>query len=575
MNQILRRKKTLFRCIAFSLLIHLLCAFLLQRNPIWLYPPRPNPTSPSSEWLACMSKEEKTLILKASFLRGSVHTEFFEKSLEPTSEKGQIALRMNVSDPSHLPSQLPLTTYTSFHPNHLLVSNTETISEFTLPEEEPLHLPSYIPKDLLSLPVENPPITYIAPPAFYPEETIAIAPVPPKLELTVKLPEVTPWESTDLVSFFSLEKPTPPPKLHPKLFNSLPQLPTLEELETSTYSEEFDTDLVFMPLEDKPGYLFALTLIPRKNLQISKMKQHYMFLIDRANSIQKERLIETKIAILKALDELNPQDTFNLIVFDSKMEKFSVGQMSANKGSIAKAKEFLQKIELGSFFSPADLYKPLLMTVPYHVQEDEIYTAIVLTDGDSLSKKNALHSLFNQWTAYNQGKVTLYVVGMRGDKYLDSFDAICALNRGQCIETNTKKALRRRLLKLIKTIEAPIVKNIACQAFSRAPNAHVAIYPENTRTQHLYANQPYVLVGTADTLDDFILFIQGRIKDRWLNIKKTISFISARKGDISLKNQWALQKAYTVYQTYLKDKNPNHLSEIKTLIDPLELPAVF
>lgn len=574
MNQTFRRKKVLFRCIAFSLLIHMSAAALLERNPIWLYSPRDVHSPRESAWLACMSKEEREHILKMA-LDPTTSNRTAQKISEPRKETSKLAVQANIPDPSHLASQLPLATPANFNPTHLLVSNTEAIASFSLPSDEPLDLCSYIPKDLLLPFSEYPVVSNIAPPAtFHPEKEILIAQAAPQLQCSPEPLEIAYSEPLPKVSFLSLNN-SPPPALHPKLFNHLPALPTLEELETSSYSSEFDTDLIFLPLENEPGYLFALTLIPKEDLQLPKMKQHYMFLIDRANSIQKERLAQTKAAVYKALDELSVDDTFNIMAFDSKMEKFSAGQLPATKSSIARAKDFLQKIELGSFFSPADLYKPLLMTVPYQVREDEVYTAIVFSDGDSLSKKNVQTALFDQWTAYNQGKVAFYLVGMNGDKNLSSLNALCALNRGELALTNTKRGMRRKLLKLIKSIQTPIVKNISCQAFSRAPNAHVHIYPQNSRTQHLYAGQPYVIVGTADTMDDFILFVQGRTKDRWLNIKKKVSFLSAKKGDLSLKTQWALQKAYYVYGQYLISKNPDLLAEAKTLADPILLPAVF
>ncbi|MCC6127901.1 MAG: hypothetical protein IT584_01730 [Chlamydiae bacterium] len=574
MKQTFRRRKILFRCIAFSLLIHLGAAALLERNPIWLYSPRQVNSPSDSAWLACMSKEERELILKMA-LAPSLANATAQKISEPKKEAPQMGLQANIPDPSHLASQLPLTTPANFNPTHLLVSNAETIAQFSLPSDEPLDLCSYIPKDLL-LPLNEYPITpNLAPPAtFHPEKEILIAQPTPQMLCSAEPMEITYSEPPARVSFLSMQSSSPP-ALHPKLFNHLPELPTLEELETSSYSDEFDTDLVFLPLENEPGYLFALTLIPKEDLQLPKMKQHYMFLIDRANSIQKERLAQTKAAVYKALDELGADDTFNIMAFDTKMEKFSAGQQAVSKSSIARAKEYLQKIELGSFFSPADLYKPLLMTVPYQVREDEVYTAIVLTDGDSLSKKNVQTALFDQWTAYNQGKVAFYLIGMNGDKNLSSLSALCALNRGELSLTSTKRGMRRKLLKLLKSIQTPIVKNISCQAFSRAPNAHVRIYPQNSRTQHLYAGQPYVIVGTADTMDDFILFIQGRIKDRWLNIKKKVSFLSAKKGDASLKTLWSLQKAYYVYGQYLTSKNPEFLAEAKALADPVLLPTVF
>src|SRR5690606_37947021 len=101
------------------------------------------------------------------------------------------------------------------------------------------------------------------------------------------------------------------------------------------------------------GYVFALTLIPKPDLNLPKIRQHYTFLIDRSNSIQRERLLATKNAVHKALEELEPDDTFNIIVFDTKIEKLSPVPLPYSAESLAHAEAFLEKINLGSFFSPA------------------------------------------------------------------------------------------------------------------------------------------------------------------------------------------------------------------------------
>ena len=92
---------------------------------------------------------------------------------------------------------------------------------------------------------------------------------------------------------------------------------------------------------------------------------------------------------------------------------------------------------------------------------------------------------------------------------------------------------------------------------------------------HLYLEQPYVILGSAETLDDFILFVQGRIKGKWLNIKKTVSFLNAKRGSQSLKGEWALQRAYRLYELYLRDDNPGHLAEARLLLEPYDAQIAF
>src|SRR5262249_40142198 len=127
------------------------------------------------------------------------------------------------------------------------------------------------------------------------------------------------------------QEPTPPlalieegssKKLIPGLVPpTMPSFPSLDELEAASCADWFDLELISVPKEDGSGYLFAATLIPHSNLTIHKMRQDYTFLIDRSNSIQKDRLLAAKNAVRSALDELTPQDTFNILTFDNKVEK--------------------------------------------------------------------------------------------------------------------------------------------------------------------------------------------------------------------------------------------------------------
>lgn len=363
----------------------------------------------------------------------------------------------------------------------------------------------------------------------------------------------------------ALKSPQPP----------LPKFPTLDDLATDSHSDDFDIEFMCLPKENGPGYFFAVTLVPKSDLNLPKMRQHYSFLIDRSNSIQRERLLASKNAVLKALDELSPEDTFNIFVFDSKIDKLFSSPKAPTSSSIAQAASFLDKINLGSFFSPADLYNPLAIILPREIKEDELYTAILLTDGEPLVKPNARHNLLRNWTWQNNGNVALFTIAMGSDMQLANLDVASVLNKGRLSYSPTKRGLKRKLLKLMKNIHAPIAKNILCKAVSVSSKSRIKLYPEWPQTPHLYLNQPFVIMGSSDTMDDFILFVQGRLKDRWLNIKKPISFLHAKKGGSALKQEWALQQAYECYERYLIDNDPSHLAAAKELLSPYDIQIAF
>ncbi len=233
--------------------------------------------------------------------------------------------------------------------------------------------------------------------------------------------------------------------------------------------------------------------------------------------------------MLKALEELDLEDSFNIIAFDSKIEKFSPAPVPATSSSFRAAREFLNQVELGSFFSTTNIFKPLLLTIPSASQDDGLHTAILFSDGESLSKKMAQRELALDWTRYNNGRVSLFSIGVGGDPHLATLDVASAFNRGKILYPPTKKGIRRKLLKLMKTTGYPIAKDLIATAIPRSSQTKISLYPKPQQMPTLYRNEPYVILGKIDKLDNFILFIQGKLKNQWLNIRKTITFINAKR----------------------------------------------
>jgi uncharacterized protein YegL len=539
--------------------------FCFQRYSLWFSSPQ---TAQSVEnWLSLVDKNECDQILKKSFDRMQKE-EREETHLTPVHESVAPIAPIAKAPKEGVEEKKSIFFQLNFPLEETLLTNSFVLPTFSMPNQS-FNLLEHLPKDLI-IPSQI---------KLKPPRPILPIPTTPSVEVSAKAPNFHDSPRNLIVFSNAIElglsdemqkgKSTSPIPLP-----NLPKLPSLEELETSSYSESFDADLVFLPKEEEKGYLFALTLIPRPDLNLPPLTQAITFLIDRSNSIQQSRLAAAKAAVHKALSELSSQNTFNIIAFDAKMDKMSPNYLPCTGKSYAVAEAFLEKVQLGSFFASPDLYKPLFLTVPNQVGQGEIHTAILITDGESLHKKTMQEALFSHWTHYNAGRVTLFALGMN-DAQAPKLDAITLLNRGKSIHSATNRGMKRKLLKLLKTIQNPIAKNISCHAMSKSPNGKIVLYPKASQLPHLYLDQPYVILGEVETLDDFILFIQGRLKSSWLNIRKTISFLNARKASSTLKEEWALQKALILYEKYVEDADPKYLVEAEKLLQPLKLPVAF
>ena len=545
-------RRLLAFCIFISLFLHFLFLLMLQNHSVWF---SASIHAKASDAIDSLRKEQ---ILKETFQTLSKN----EKAAKSEPQKIKMSEPFVYSLPDKQADQVERVSFQQAHRDvNMRTTHLDYIPAIRPPSQTTIEL-NLTGFSMSSQP--NPPENRVqlAPLQKHPEWPVALAALmPPKIE-TLHIPMIA-YENRSLDTPQMLDQsaarralltiPNPP----------LPSFPTLDELETSTYSDFFDLDLVCLPRQEESGYLFAITIIPRADLQLPKLHQHYNFLIDRANCIQRDRLLASKNAVLKALDELSPDDTFNIIVFDSKVEKLFSGSKSPDGVSIAQAKAFLDKVSLGSFFAPADLYKSLLLTLPEQIQDDELYTTILMSDGENLGKKSALHSILQTWTWQNSNRVALFTIGMSSDPQLANLDVASALNKGRLYTSPTKTGIKRKLLKLMKNIQTPIAKNISCHAIHKSSSHSIELYPGSDELPHLYLDQPFVIIGVSDSLDDFILFVQGRLKDRWMNIKKTISFVNAKKGSSIFKRGMGspsslslLQALYARCQSFASGRGP-------------------
>lgn len=552
-------KRLLTFCILISLSVHGLFLLFIRHHSVWFVQPldsRPAQASVSQrkqailkETFLALTKKEPTSAIEPKTIANS---ESFSQELPPFHNTPAAHHPRTFTQSKLIYSTPTFSTISPSHPSKLEL-NLPELMVLTHPQPKEIHAPVAFPRQHL----QTASMSQLNGPHFEP------------LQMQLVHPDRTPT-SMDLVDQNISRKPL---LTIPNV--SMPSFPTLNELETSIYSDYFDLDLVCLPKEKGPGYLFAVTLLPRADLNLPKLRQQYYFLIDRANSIQKDRLSATKNAVLKALEMLAPDDTFNIIAFDSKVDKLFSCPKSPDVISISQAKIFLDQVNLGSFFAPADLYNPLLLTLPNPVRDDEVNTAILLTDGENLSKKSSIRAILQAWTRQNNGAVSLFTVGMNNDPQKSTLHLTSAFNRGQFFGSPTQRGLKRKLLKLMQNIQTPLAKNITVRGISKSQNSSIELHAGFRTSPHMYLDQPFVIIGQCDANDEFILFVQGRLKDRWMNIKKNISFINAKKGGTSLLEEWAVQKAFQAYESYVQDNNPHHLTEAENVLRPYHIQPAF
>lgn len=325
-----------------------------------------------------------------------------------------------------------------------------------------------------------------------------------------------------------------------------------------------------------PGYLFRVELTPRNDAHFKRIAQNVFFLIDRSQSIRPARYEASKVAVINALALLQKGDTFNVMVFDKHVSKLSEKNLPWTKENIEKAREFLSRQPYGGLFATTDLYSSLGNIIPDAVADNEVNTAILLSDGDTYLTKEQQRNRIANWTKQNSGKVSLYGIASGAGNNLPLLDVLSAFNKGSLYYASTDNDINDILLSLMRHIQNPIAKEIVATPVLPEADTSILIYPTPQRLPNMYENDPYVIYGSINNLRDFHIFFQGKYYDRWLDIKQLVTFRNAKPVmSTALEKPWAFQQAYNLYDRYLNEGSIKYLDRVRQILSPYKIPVAF
>lgn len=346
-----------------------------------------------------------------------------------------------------------------------------------------------------------------------------------------------------------------------------------DEVGVFASSEHFDIQVDYAPKKSRPGYVFRVTFLPHGDVYFKRIPQNFYFLLDRSNSIPRTRYLFNKKAVAAALDFLEPGDCFNILIFDNHVTRFHEKRVAWSEEAVAEARMFLESQGHGGYFAATELYASLNKIIPQDLTEDEINSAILLSDGDTYLSQEKQRLTIGKWTAQNKGKISLYTLASGTGNNLPLLELLSSFNKGALLYAHQHQGIRDRLAYLMRTLQHPIGKQMAITALSEDKSMTIRLQPKQKRLPDLYQNRPFVIYGTTNKLSDFVLFLQGSYYDHHFDIQKRVSFEKAKLDAYSVERGWTQLVAQEFYEHYFEEGNPAHLEAAKQLLLPLNLPT--
>ena len=340
-------------------------------------------------------------------------------------------------------------------------------------------------------------------------------------------------------------------------------LPEEPGLSFSDWSDYFHLDIVFLPHEEGQEYRFALKLLPVDDLSSIQMKQNFYFLIDRSNSIEKHRFSGYKRAVLRALDMLTPEQTFNVCVFDRKTTTLAKAPLIANKKNILEAKQFLESKEYNGAFSAGELYNTLTKLIPPHPVANEMHIAILLSDGSSSLSNQKQKDALNRFLDKNHRQLSLYAATCGHGNDLSLLKVLTTQTGGEVLFSPTHAAFARKLAKYVRTLRSPLAKEVSTTLTTPDKKIKVKLLTASNHLPSLYNHVPYTLYGAVSEPTTITIAIEGLHKQQPIVIQKEITFERPVTKSPQLEKAWLELLSLNQWGKFLKTGKKQDLQRAK------------
>nr|CAB3257367.1 inter-alpha-trypsin inhibitor heavy chain H4 [Phallusia mammillata] len=161
-----------------------------------------------------------------------------------------------------------------------------------------------------------------------------------------------------------------------------------------------------------------------------------VFVIDRSGSMAGQKMRQTKEALRIILDDLKPQDQFNIITFSDNVKSWQSGElMTVNDFNIGRAKDFVNQIHAyggTNFNSAAQDGVALLETVSMNPTNslDGASMLILLTDGQPTSGVTSTSEIRRSLLERVAGRYSVFCLGFGPNVDHKFLDKLATENQG-------------------------------------------------------------------------------------------------------------------------------------------------
>lgn len=274
-------------------------------------------------------------------------------------------------------------------------------------------------------------------------------------------------------------------------------------------------------MEDETYAMFMM--LPPDNAVKHRMAKDIIFVIDVSGSMQGQSIVQAKTSLAMAIEQLAPEDHFNIIAFNSDFTPFSYQLTQANSEQKSQAQQWVASLNADG---GTQMYPALRAAYSQMRQPERLQQIVFITDG-AIGNEEMLFDLINAPSHHAR----LFTVGIGSAPNSFFMTKAAQLGRGSYELISTTSEVHSKMSRLFHKLNHVAATNIEI-AWPDHTEAYPAKVPDLFYSEALLSYAKLTAPLTS-------LNVAGNIEQRlWqTNVQATSNLSSNRLGTL-----WARQK---------------------------------
>ncbi|PAJ73092.1 marine proteobacterial sortase target protein [Pseudoalteromonas sp. NBT06-2] len=292
------------------------------------------------------------------------------------------------------------------------------------------------------------------------------------------------------------------------------------EIQAAIFTEQFKKG------DNIDKYALVMLMPPASEFQSQKkLPRELIFVVDTSGSMHGRSMEQAKQALFLALADLRPEDSFNIVEFNSNVSALSEHAIPATDFNLRHAKKYVYNLDADGGTEIAKAFKRVLQG---ETQTNYLRQVIFMTDG-SIGNEQQVFEQINNTLGTNR----LFTVGIGSAPNTHFMRRAADIGRGSFTFIGSNTEIRHKMQLLLKQLKNPALKGLRLEDDSAQT---MDFWPRPI--PDLYFSEP-LMVAVKLNQDQKEINVIGQSVNGEFKVKLTTT--KMKEGD-SISRVWARQK---------------------------------